>query len=112
MMLSDFERDLVDWYAAHAPHPAVAAQLGLAVASARRFTGAGMTLELNVPQDCERIPGGVKRPIDGPQISSPAIPGGAGSILWHDDGRLTEIEVYTFDAVFWEAPSEYWLESG
>jgi hypothetical protein len=113
MTLTPFESDLIGWYAAHAPHPAVASQLASAATTGRKYTGAGMYLDLSVPtENCERIPDSVQTPFDGPSISSPAIPNGAGSLLWHEGGRLMCIEAYTYDAPFWKAPSDWRLESG
>jgi hypothetical protein len=109
-MFSPFERDLVAWYAAHAPHPAVAFQLTAAAPAASKYTGSGLYLDLSVPTDCERIPTDLRSPIDGPQITSPEIPNGAGSVLFHKNGRITFIEVYTFDAELWKSPTEYRLD--
>jgi hypothetical protein len=110
---TDFERDLLQWFIAHAPHPALAAQLRSARPAAREYTGCGLYLNLHIDQDQpEILPPYVPRPIEGPQISAAWLADGAGSLLFHENGIVNLLEVYAFgDSSFEMASSGYVIEA-
>jgi hypothetical protein len=92
-----FERDLIKWFIDHSGHPAVTDQLRSAVLESREYTGAGLYLNLIVPESSRKlIPLSVHSPINGPEISSPVLTNGAGSLLFHKDGVVQFVEVYTY----------------
>jgi hypothetical protein len=111
MAFTEFERDLLNWFADHAPHPALAVQLREAGLASREYTGAGMYFELTVPTVAERIPLDIESPMSGPQIDAPSLPNGDGSLLWHREGVAHCIEVYTYTDSLFEPPTNYSLQS-
>ena len=108
MTYTSFERELVNWFIDHSVHSAVANQLRAAALASREYTGAGLYLNLAVPDSAlQLIAAVVESPIDGPEISSPMLKNGAGSLLFHKHGVIEFVEVYTYTDQLSADPSEY-----
>jgi len=73
------------------------AQLDRANVASREDTGAGMFSVLVVPDDCDPAPG-VERldSFDG-VLSHAELARGVGAILWLSAGRLSNLELYSFE---------------
>ena len=108
MEFTPFENSLIRWYVDHAPHEEFKNQLQSCAPSDRSYSGAGLFIELSIqPGSWSKIPDEVKSPVSGPNISSPSLKNGAGSILFLKDGLVDMLEVYTFDDEMSEDLAEY-----
>jgi hypothetical protein len=106
MAFTSFERAIIDWFINHSTHPAVANQLRSASLASREYTGAGLYLNITVAAQ-DRIPPSVASPINGPEIRSIEIENGAGSLLFHNDGTIEFVEVFTYTAELLGEPATY-----
>jgi hypothetical protein len=98
MTFTAFEHAVLCWFIDHATSKAVAEQLRASVPVSRNYTGVGLYLDLAISStEVERVPTDTPRPINGPEIAAPSLKAGAGCILWHDEGLVTCLEVYTYD---------------
>lgn len=80
MKFTPFENALIRWYVDHAPHERFKAQLLSCLPKDREYTGGGMYLELTVhPGSWSKLPDEFRNYVDGPKISSPSLPIGAGT---------------------------------
>ena len=96
MTFTDLERDLIAWFVCQG-EAALARQLQAASPTSREYTGAGLFLYLAVPEPARMpLPTGLLSPIPGPQITAPSLPNGGGSLLFHSDGVVSFLEVYTY----------------
>jgi hypothetical protein len=82
------------------------------VIQSREMTGAGFCLAFTVaaslrPLDADELPNG---PMRGPEIVSPDLRDGAGSLLWPDSSGVHELEVYTYTEAFPEDLREFSLQ--
>src|SRR4051794_10397494 len=90
-----FEPDLIDWFIDHSGDLALANQLRSATLDSRKYTGAGLYINLKVPESAaSQIPSTVASPTTGPEISSPLLTNGAGSLLFHKHETVECVEVY------------------
>ena len=104
MEFTRLEQALLSWIRDHCD-PTVAKYLGEAQLKSRDWTGAGLFVHLDygdragvepkAPFDCD--------PICGPEITSPQLPDGAGSVLFVTDGVPDVLEVFAYGDEF---PSE------
>ena len=97
MQLTALERSLLQWFKEHAPEPALSAQLDAATPSHRKYTGAGLFLDLAVPDSALRVDPAVPSPVRGPEISSSVRRHGAGSLLFLENGTVSTLEVFTYE---------------
>jgi hypothetical protein len=111
MNFTDFERVLLTWFINHSPDAALVDQLRAAMLISRDYTGAGMYLDLSLPAGTRPLPAELKSPINGPQISAPSLPNGAGSLLFHEDGVISFVEVYTYTDELFDDITDYRLHT-
>lgn len=105
---TDFERALLDWIRERAEGEELRAQLASAEVVGREYTGVGAYLSLAVPEGVDRIElGGAKgdssgprRTVSGPELESPDLVHGGGSILFLEDGRLSFLELFAYGESF------------
>jgi hypothetical protein len=107
------EKAVLEWYAQHYSDPALIAQLRSASFQQRTWTKVGSYVALDVPGllapiDFSRI-GTPGFPIDGPRIESEGIEHGGGSLLWGNNGCITQIELYAFGSFFKETITDFVL---
>ncbi len=88
------EKSILDWIIARNSDPALASQIKSARVAKREYTGAGWFIDLEVPEPRASLKPETTRPIDGPYIRSPQIDHGGGSILFHQNGVITTLEMY------------------
>jgi hypothetical protein len=103
------ERDIFEWVATHCEVPVVAQQLRRAVLIRRDYTGVGFHTYCCAPDELPAFPLDTPRPLEGPQIESPELEYGAGSLVWHEDGRLSCLEIFAYGDSFPESLAEYGL---
>jgi hypothetical protein len=104
MEFTRLEQALLSWFRNHCD-PLIADQLRDARIKSRNHTGVGLFVHLDYGEragsvskalfDCDPEPG--------PEIVSPQLPGGAGSVLYLSDGVPDVLEVFTYGDEF---PSE------
>jgi len=75
----------------------------------RRFTGAGLYTTFTVNASLRPRAAGEKGPLRGPEIASPDIENGAGSLLWPGDDGVHTLEVFTYTHPLPEALSSFEL---
>ena len=68
----------------------------------RRFTGVGLYTEFSISAELRaftpaELPAG---PMRGPQVESPEIPNGAGSLLWVKASGFHTLEIFTYTNPF------------
>ena len=113
MTYTNFERDLIEWIIEQLSEPTLATQLRAATVTSREYTGAGLFLRLDVPGSARQpLPPGLRSPISGPQIAASSIPNGAGTLLFHEDGIISLLEVYTYTDSLTAELSDYRLHAG
>lgn len=105
---SRFERAVFEWILERAPCPEVALQLRSLRLVGREWTKCGCDTQLEVASDAPSIPPGVlsDRVIYGPIVNSAAIEWDGGTLLWIENGRVTELEMYAYGSVFPEDHDE------
>jgi hypothetical protein len=100
MEASQLERDIFDWIADR--HPELKAPLANPAVVRRDRTAAFYTYLIDDVESCDSH-------IEGPEIKSPLIDAGGGSILWLNEGKPVCLEVYSYSDNFTEELSEYEL---
>jgi hypothetical protein len=107
------EKAVLEWYAQHYSDPALIAQVRAASLKQRTWTKVGFYVGLEVPRQLQPIDfdhiGTKGFPIEGPHIEAAGIEHGGGSLLWGDNGYITQIELYAFGSFFREAISNFVL---
>ena len=106
---NQLERDVLAWIREHDPAKGLAAQIDKAVFRRREYTGVGFYVDFDVPEDTPGLEP-FAGPIDGPSIISSWLEAGAGTLLWHEDGRASCLEIFAYGDVFPEDLPEYRLE--
>jgi hypothetical protein len=88
------ERAVLDWIAEHTGDAVLARQIAEAKPVAREFTGSGSYTELEFrPGDAPPLTGGLT--MFEPEIESPQLEHGAGSVLHCKSGFVSTLELYT-----------------
>lgn len=110
MKFSRLEQALLSWICDRCD-PIIGEQLRGARPRSRDFTKVGLFVHLDysdraggdtrAPFDCDPIPG--------PEIVSPQLPNGAGSVLFVSDGVPDVLEVFTYGDEFPDELSEFSL---
>jgi len=104
-IVTTFENALLEWYRNHSDGR-VRELLARCTVGDIEYTGVGLFMTLTVPA-CPAGPTDVDV-VSGPEIESPEIPHGAGSVLFVSDGIPETIEVFTYAAKFpVGGPSQY-----
>lgn len=75
----------------------------------KEYTGAGFYFELDVDKKIPAVDAKIKA-INGPEIKSPQLESGAGSILFLEDGYLKTLEIFAYDNSFPEALKAFELK--
>lgn len=79
-----------------------------ATVGARRFSGAGFAIQLQVPDDAPRAPISARKQHFGDVAAAvPALQHGAGFVLFIDGGILSELEGYSYDEPWSEEPEQF-----
>jgi hypothetical protein len=107
------EKAVLEWFAQHYSDPALIAQIRSASFKQRTWTKVGFYVALEVslklaPIDFSRI-GTAGFPIYGPNIEAEGIEHGGGSLLWGEEGYITEIELSAFGDFFRETITNFVL---
>ncbi|HEY0782742.1 MAG TPA: hypothetical protein VGE98_09825 [Thermoanaerobaculia bacterium] len=78
---------------------------------ARRFTGVGLYTDFSVRPDVSPgdLGGRAAGPLRGPEITSPAIPGGAGTLLWVKESGIHTLEIFAYADAFPEDLKDFEL---
>lgn len=100
MQLSDFEKHVIAALIDGDPEAAtLTAQLAAAKVTARDYTGVGCFTTLAIDSGTPRLERAARYVEEIPKIllTHPALPAGAGAMLWLTDGRMDTLECYTFD---------------
>ncbi|HTK83282.1 MAG TPA: hypothetical protein VL633_13430 [Bacteroidota bacterium] len=90
------EQSILDWIARKTSDSALRSQIENAVPIHREYTGVGWLVDIEVPEPRTRLEANVKNPIDGPCIRSPQIEHRGGSIVFHEHGVITLLELYSY----------------
>lgn len=103
------EKSILDWIARTSSDPALKSQINKAIPTNREYTGVGWFVDLEVPQPSTPLDATFKGPINGPMVQSPQIEHSAGSILFHENGFITLLEMYALGDRFEKELSQYEL---
>jgi hypothetical protein len=104
MELTRLEQAILSWIAAQ---HGVGGRDSEAAVIRREHSEAGSYTHLSGPEQ-----NGQSKRVDGPQIQSPGLKHGAGSILWLKDGVPDCLEVYAFGDDLWIDLDEFTLCEG
>jgi len=105
------ETDILDTIAECFSIPRMTLQIDNAMVFKREYTGKGMFTHFAVPVSVPTIPDEElpKSPLPGPQISSPELEAGGGSLLWVTGGAIACLEIYAHGDAFPEELTEFTL---
>ncbi len=110
MQLSTFEKlVLSDIIAGDPEQTALTKQIVSATVRKRDYTGVGLYTELIIDSNTPRLEKS-HRLIEGrtnTHLTHPALPAGAGALLWFSDGYANTLECYTFDGDWPSNESEF-----
>ena len=98
--LSNFERRFIAAIAESDPQrEIILGQLQMATVASRDYTGVGLYTKISIPASAPKLDEARWKIEDMPKCSGehPAIPAGAGFILWVKGGYITCLESYTYD---------------
>ena len=100
--MSKFENAILEFIASGTSDRALHAQLKGVRVTERKHTGVGCYSRLESPAEAPATsePYRDRGPITGPIFESPQIKNGGGSLLWFKDGRVSELEIYTYEGEF------------
>jgi hypothetical protein len=104
------EREVLDWIAQRTRDPALAAQCASACPVKREHTGAGLYVDLAIPDGVPPITNFDYGEYD-PVIESPDLPFGGGMVLFCENARLKLLEIYAFGNEFPESLDVFELRS-
>jgi hypothetical protein len=111
---NEIELAILKWFQTHYGDEDLSAQIVSAKLVKRKWTGAGFFVDIEVSKVLPSINMNNYKdgwPISGPDIQSPDIEGGGGSILWGENGYLGCIEMYAYGSRFNEQVSVFHLAS-
>jgi hypothetical protein len=106
------ELAVLHWMKNHGQDQNLTLQIDSAKFIGRRWTKVGYYTDLEVPKHLpavDLINIGGHWPVGGPNIQSPDIHNGGGSILWSEDGYITRLEMYCLGDYFNEVVEEFTL---
>jgi hypothetical protein len=86
------------------------AQLSAATIASRKYTGVGLYTELRVSQSTPRVRAINRIGKPGLKLVHPAVPDGAGALIWLVDGRIGTLECYTFSDPWPEDEASFQVE--
>ena len=98
MHLAKIERFILDFVAKENPDPQLLAQIRSVGVASREHTGVGLYTNFEYP-DRDSAPriSSPRVPYPGPNLNSPVLEHGAGSVVWcGDDGVLSCIEIFSY----------------
>jgi hypothetical protein len=96
--LNELEVAVLDWVSEHSGNSDLAAQLESAVFTDREWTKAGFHIGFKVDICC--LPIDLAFPITGPDIDSPEIAHGGGSLILGQNGFVNGIEMFAYGDEF------------
>jgi hypothetical protein len=109
---NELEIAVLNWFRDHYMNLRLSEQLDSVTLVKRRWTKVGFYIDLKVHRntpmlELDDFDG--HWPINGPNLESPDIQSGGGSILWGKDGHISCLEMYAFGDFFREHVSEFKL---
>ncbi len=111
MELTSLENDIVRWLLMNCEDIHIQRQLPKVLLCKRDYTGVGFFLHFSLPSDAVAVPdsAGDSTPIPGPEIVSPQLDSGAGTVVFLTDGRIDCIEIFAYGNHFPENLTDYTL---
>lgn len=106
---NDLEISILQWIADRTADPALRSQINTVIVIKREYTGTGWFIDLTVPDPVTPIDPTLNSPILGPCIRSPQIEADGESLLFHENGIIKQLEMYSRGGHFGEKLSEYKL---
>ena len=111
MELTSLENDIVRWLLKNCESSDIQRQLPHVILQKRDYTGVGFFLHFSLPPDVVAAPdsAGDSTPIPGPEIASPQLESGAGTVMFLTDGRIDCLEIFAYGNHFPEKLNDYTL---
>lgn len=109
LQFSTLEIEILNWIKSKYQNPILTEQINNVAILKREYTGVGWFIDLQVSDSIKPFPTTFSNPIDGPFIRSLHIEYDGGSILFHDNGYITLLELYSNGGKFEKELSDYKL---
>lgn len=113
MHLTEVERAILDFVAKENPDPELIAQIESLEVASREHTGVGLYTNFEFRnRDYARRISSPRVPYPGPNLNSPDLEHGAGSVVWcGDDGFLSCIEIFSYSDQYPEGDFDFSIMS-
>ncbi len=110
-MFNELELEIIEWYKRQTSNGSDWPKISDAQFVSRKFTGCGCCTEFKATSTDVTPPRPVKMPPqNGPNIKSPVLKNGAGTVLFYDSDGLCTLEIFTYDDAMIGALDDFTLE--